>query len=122
MGDHHGWRIFGPHQLAAQNFGFDLQIEHHRLAVGRVQAVGFQQRFEQFFGVGQNGARRMTFQQADMHAGKRHPGDGRGGFVSEGFEKQFFAGQAGSVRMSMGFGHGWSPVMKMDLRQLPGIL
>jgi len=44
---HNGWRGFlRPIQVTSQNLGLDLQIEQHRLTVGRIDAVHFEQRFK----------------------------------------------------------------------------
>lgn len=66
--------VLRPGQLASQALRLDLQVEDHRLAVGLVQTVDFQQGFERLVGVRQHLSRVIALEFAGVHPGKGHPG------------------------------------------------
>ena len=78
-----GRAVFRPYQLAAEDLGFDLQIEHDRLAVGPVHPVDLQQGLHEDVDVAQGFARAPSDELARVGSCEGHPGGAFGRLMGE---------------------------------------
>ncbi len=75
--------IGGPEELTAQGLSLDLQVEHDRLAVRVIQAVGLQERGPQRVEIGVHLLRIGTDQLSGVHTGEWDPGNGIRSFMAK---------------------------------------
>jgi len=91
MRSHRRRRLVGPDQVAAEDLGFHLQVEHDRLAIRLIAAVHLHERIEQLRSIGEHLSRAIAQKLACVDTGERHPRHVIHLLVTERSQEQFFA-------------------------------
>ena len=90
VGSHRRRIVLCPHQVAAENLGLQLEVEHNGHTVWPVEPRHFHQALIELVAVLQDFFRSVALQLSGVDTGEGNPGRTLGVLVAHGFHQQFF--------------------------------